>query len=206
MPTPERIARVKEVLERRQYDLRVAIDRVLIAHNASAVLRTCDAAGILYVDLISPNPQAIALNRAISTGVEKWLEINYHASAEACLRPLKERGFQVVATHLGSDSKHFRDIDYSLPTVIVFGSEAEGVSTEALTWADEKIRIPMAGMVQSLNLSVSAGIVLYEALRQREAKGLLSRPTLPISEYDRLWKKWLRLEKTPADEIIKLRE
>lgn len=204
MPTPERIARVKQVLDRRQYDLRVAIDRVLIAHNASAVLRTCDAAGILYVDLISPNPQAIVLNRAISTGVEKWLEVNYHASAEACLRPLKESGFQVVATHLGSDSKDFREIDYTLPTVIVFGSEAEGVSPETLAWADEKIRIPMVGMVQSLNLSVSAGIILYEAVRQREAKGLLSRRSLPASEYDRLWKKWLRLEDASPDRIKKL--
>lgn len=195
MPTPQRIAKVKAVLERRQPDLRVVIDHVLIAHNASAVLRTCDAAGILYVDLISPNPAAIEFNRAISTRADKWLEISIYDTAEACLKPLKEKGFQIIATHLGPDSLSFREVDYTQPTVLLFGSEAEGVTPEALIWADQKIKIPMYGMVQSLNLSVSVGIILYEALRQREAKGFFRERRLPDEEYDRLIKKWLCLNK-----------
>ncbi len=194
MPTAQRIAKVKSVLDRRQPDLRIVIDRVLIAHNASAVLRTCDAAGILYVDLISPNPEVLAINRAISTKVEKWLEVSIYESAEACLRPLKAKGFQIIATHLGPDSLSFRDVNYSQPTVLVFGSEAEGVSTSVLEWADKKIKIPMWGMVQSLNLSVSVGIVLYEALRQREATGYFDQARLPLDEYERLLEKWLKLK------------
>lgn len=193
MPTPERIAKVKRVLDYRQPDLRVVIDHVLIAHNASAVLRTCDAAGILYVDLISPNPEAIQFNRAISTRADKWLEITIHKTPEECLKPLKEKGFQIIATHLSPDSLSFRDIDYTPPTVLLFGSEAEGVTPEALIWADKKIKIPMLGMVQSLNLSVSVGIILYEALRQREASGYFQKRRLPSQEYERLMKKWLRL-------------
>ncbi len=73
MPTLQRIAKIKATLDSRQPDLRVVIDHVLIAHNASAVLRTCDAAGVLYVDLISPHPEAIQFNRAISTRADKWL-------------------------------------------------------------------------------------------------------------------------------------
>lgn len=193
MPTPQRIAKVKAVLDRRQPDLRVVIDHVLIAHNASAVLRTCDAFGILYVDLISPNPEAIQFNRAISTKADKWLEISTYKTPEECLKPLKEKGFQIMATHLGPDSLCFRDIDYTPPTVLLFGSEAEGVSPEALIWADKKIKIPMLGMVQSLNLSVSVGIILYEALRQREASSYFQKRRLPPEEYKRLLKKWLRI-------------
>lgn len=193
MPTPQRIAKVKAVLDRRQPDLRVVIDHVLIAHNASAVLRTCDAAGILYVDLISPHPEALQFNRAISTRADKWLEIGIYKTPEECLKPLKEEGFQIIATHLGPDSISFRDINYTLPTVLLFGSEAEGVTAEALVWADKKIKIPMLGMVQSLNLSVSVGIILYEALRQREASGYFQKRRLPSQEYERLMKKWLRV-------------
>lgn len=193
MPTPPRIAKVKAVLDRRQPDLRVVIDHVLIAHNASAVVRTCDAAGILYVDLISPNAEAIQFNRAISTRADKWLEISIYKTAEECLKPLKEKGFQIIATHLGPDSISFRDVDYTSPTVLLFGSEAEGVTPEALIWADKKIKIPMLGMVQSLNLSVSAGIILYEALHQREASGYFQKRRLPPQEYERLLKKWLRV-------------
>ncbi|MCX7973305.1 MAG: RNA methyltransferase [Candidatus Aminicenantes bacterium] len=193
MPTPQRVAKVKAVLEHRQPDLRVVIDHVLIAHNASAVLRTCDAAGILYVDLISPNPAAIEFNRAISTRADKWLEISIYETAEECLRPLKEKGFQIIATHLGPDSISFREVDYTRPTVLLFGSEAEGVTPQALIWADKKIKIPMFGMVQSLNLSVSVGIILFEALRQREAKGFFRERRLPDKEYSRLLKKWLHL-------------
>jgi len=193
MPTLQRIARVEAVLNRRQPDLRVVIDHVTIAHNASAVLRTCDAAGILYVDLISPNPEAIQFNRAISTRADKWLEIAIYKTPEECLKPLKEKGFQIIATHLGPDSISFREVDYTPPTVLLFGSEAEGVTPEALLWADRKIKIPMLGMVQSLNLSVSVGIILYEALRQREASGYFQERKLSAEEYERLRRKWLRL-------------
>ncbi len=194
MPTSERIARVKQILSWRQPDLRVVLDRVLIAHNASAVLRTCDAAGILYVNLISPNPDALVFNRAISTRVEKWLEISVFQTAEECLRPLKEKGFRIIATHLGPDSISYLEADYCQPTVLLFGNEAEGASPEALAWADQKIKIPMLGMVQSLNLSVSVGIILYEALRQRQAKGFMTKSRLSQEEYDRLFRQWLKLK------------
>ncbi len=107
---------------------------------------------------------------------------------------LKEKGFQIIATHLTSDSISFRDIDYLAPTVLLFGSEAEGVTSEALVWADQKIKIPMLGMVQSLNLSVSVGIILYEALRQREVSGYFQKRRLSPEEYERLLKKWLRIK------------
>jgi tRNA (guanosine-2'-O-)-methyltransferase len=194
MPTPERIEKVERVLSHRQADLRVVLEGVTIAHNASAVIRTCDAAGVLYLDLVSPNPELLRFNEAISTRADKWLEISVHPSPADCLGPLKKAGFEIVATHLQKDAVPYTDIDLARPTALVFGSEAEGISDECLAYADKVVRIPMLGMVQSLNLSVSVAVILYEALRQRAAKGYFEKSKLPVEEFERLRKKWLRIE------------
>jgi tRNA (guanosine-2'-O-)-methyltransferase len=199
VPTARRTERVKRLLSLRQPDLRVVLEGVAIAHNASAVIRTCDAAGILHLDLVSPNPDLLGINRAISTRAEKWLDVRIHRSLEACLLPLKEKGFQVAVTHLGEEAVEYIDLDYTLPLAIVFGSESEGVSPEALKLADHRIRIPMLGMVQSLNLSVSVGVILFEARKQRRAGGFYKRRRLGDEEFDRYLKKWLSDDKVDED-------
>jgi len=191
MPTPDRIAKVSRVLSRRQPDLHVVLEGVAIAHNASAVIRTCDAAGVLHLDIVSPSPDILAVNRAISTRAEKWLEIGLYGSLDDCLPPLKRAGFGVAVTHLGESALPYSAIDYTRPLAIVFGSESAGVSRQALAYADHEIKIPMFGMVQSLNLSVSVAVVLYEAMRQRQAAGFYDRRRLSDEDYQRLFKKWL---------------
>jgi tRNA (guanosine-2'-O-)-methyltransferase len=193
VPTPERIEKINRVLAFRQPDLRIVLEGVTIAHNASAVIRTCDAAGILHLDLISPNPELIRFNKAITTRADKWLEIGVHGAAADCFTPLKQAGYTIVATHLEKQAVPYTEIDYTRPLALVFGSESEGISAESLGFADRVVRIPMLGMVQSLNLSVSVAVILYEALRQRAAKGFLEQPRLPAEEFERLKKKWLGL-------------
>jgi len=173
----------------------VVLEGVTIAHNASAVIRTCDAAGILHLDLISPNPDLLEFNEAITTKTEKWLEIGVHASASECLSCLKERGLTIVATRLSHESVPYTELDYGRPLALVFGSESEGISDEALAFADQVIRIPMVGMVQSLNLSVSVAVVLYEAFRQRQALGYFDKSRLDPAEYEALKAKWLKNSK-----------
>jgi len=197
MPTPGRIGKVERVLSHRQADLRVVLEGVTIAHNASAVMRTCDAAGVLNLDLIAPNPELLRPNKAISTRADKWLEISVHPTAAACLEPLKRAGYEILATHLGESAVPYTDIDLARPVAIVFGSESEGISEEAMAFADTIIRIPMLGMVQSLNLSVSVAVILYEALRQRTLRGNGERSRLAGGELERLRKKWLGLEEEP---------
>jgi len=197
MPTPERIEKVSRVLSLRQPDLRVVLEGVTNAHNASAVIRTCDAAGILHLDLISPNPELLRFNEAISTRADKWLEIAVHPTPAACFEPLKKAGFEIVATHLQKDAIPYTDIDFAKPVALVFGSESEGISDGALAFADKVVRIPMLGMVQSLNLSVSVAVILYEALRQRAAKGYFDKTQLPTEEFELLRKKWLGLGEEP---------
>jgi len=191
VPTPQRIERVKRLLTLRQPDLRVVLEGVAIAHNASAVIRTCDAAGILHLDLVSPNPDLLGINKAISTRAEKWVDVHIHESIKTCLLPLREKGFKVAVTHLDKDAISYTDLDYTQPLAVVFGSESEGVSRETLELADLKVQIPMLGMVQSLNLSVSVGVILYEAMKQRRARGFYDRRRLSDDEFETYLRKWL---------------
>jgi tRNA (guanosine-2'-O-)-methyltransferase len=193
MPTPERIQRVELVLANRQADLRVVLEGVTNAHNASAVMRTCDAAGVLRLDLIDPNPELLHINEAISTRADKWLEIGVHATPAEALGPLKQAGYEIVATHLRPDAVPYTDVDFARPVALVFGNESGGITDDCLAYADKVVRIPMLGMVQSLNLSVSVAIMLYEALRQRAAKGYGEASRLPEAEFDRLRKQWLNI-------------
>ena len=196
MPTERRTARVEKVLSHRIPDLHVVLEEVTNTHNASAVVRTCDAAGILHVDLIYDASSDFPVNEAISTRAEKWLSLTRYPSTKNCLTRLKEQGFTIVATHLDPQARTYTEVDFTRPTAIVFGNESEGISAEALALSDIAVRIPMVGMAQSLNLSVSVGIILYEALRQRRLAG--HHPVLPPDEFERLKTKWLGLDPQPG--------
>ncbi|MGB3861566.1 MAG: RNA methyltransferase [Candidatus Aminicenantaceae bacterium] len=193
MPTKERTKKTKQVLSLRQPDLRVALEEVTNTHNASAVVRTCDAAGIMYVEIISASGEPFPVNRAISTRAEKWLKFNYYSSTSECLKHLKDEGFTIVATHLSEEAAPYTSLDYTEPTVIVFGNESEGISEEALKLSDHIIQIPMVGMVQSLNLSVSVGIILYEAMKQRQNKGYYANSRLSSDEFQSFLNQWLKI-------------
>lgn len=193
MPTEERIAKVRRVLSLRQPDLRVVLEEVANPHNANAVLRTCDAAGILNVDIIGSSQDPLPINKAITTRADKWLNFHFYPTTKDCLIQLKKQGLKIAATHLGEDAVFYTQVDYTQPTAIVFGNESEGISLEARQYADVKIRIPMFGMVQSLNLSVSVGIILYEALIQRLGKGFFESRRLSPEEFEDYLNKWLDL-------------
>lgn len=194
MPTKARINKVEKVLSFRQPDLRVVLEEVTNTHNASAVVRTCDAAGVLNIEIIYSEPAPFPVNEAISTRADKWLNLTYHRSAVSCLRRLKEQGCKIAATHLGRDSVPYTDLDYTQPIAIVFGNESDGISEKARELADYSIKIPMFGMSQSLNISVSAGIILYEAIKQRMAKGYFQSSRLSPGEFEQLRNKWLNIE------------
>jgi tRNA (guanosine-2'-O-)-methyltransferase len=194
VPTKERVERVNRVLSSRQPDLRVVLENIAITHNASAVVRTCDAAGVLNVDIISTVQEPLLVNKAISTRAEKWVQLRHYSSAAECLSRLKEKGLKIAVTHLGEDSMLYTELDYTQPLALVFGNESEGISKEAMEMADFKIKIPMVGMVKSLNLSVSVGIILYEAFKQRRESGFFDKRRLPPKDFEKLYNEWLKIE------------
>ncbi len=185
----DRLRRMREVLSKRQKDLRVFMENVKNEHNFSAIIRTCDAVGVMYIHYVYEGDE-IPINRGISLGSEKWVFLCREDNAVDGLKRLKREGFQILATYISEKSISYLDIDYTVPTVIVLGNEYFGVSSQVLSVADECIKIPMVGMAQSLNVSVANAIILYEAYRQRMRKGLYDRPSLTDKEIEDVLKIW----------------
>jgi tRNA (guanosine-2'-O-)-methyltransferase len=192
--TERRQARLRHVLEKRQPDLTIVLENVHDVHNASAVLRSCDATGVLAVHLVytdEPPPER-AFNRTTGAGASKWIELYRHGSIEECYRALREQGFRILTTALRAESKSIYEVDFTAPVAIVFGNEQRGVSEEAGALADGALHIPMMGVVESLNISVACAVTLYEAARQRLAAGHYEHPRLPEETFSTLYGEWLK--------------
>ncbi|NUZ13308.1 tRNA (guanosine(18)-2'-O)-methyltransferase TrmH [Pseudoalteromonas sp. McH1-7] len=171
-----RYHRVKSVLDRRQTDLTVCLDEVHKHHNLSAIVRTADAVGCHHVHAVWPQDQRRLTNNT-SGGSKNWVETHMHEHIDQAVATIREQnpGVQLLATNLSDSAVDFREIDYTKPTAIIVGQERLGISDRALEHADQHIVIPMQGMVQSLNVSVAAALILYEAQRQRDVAGLYKR-------------------------------
>lgn len=169
---------MRDVLLRRQPDLTVLMDRVNKSHNFSAILRNCDAAGVLDVHVVAPE-QGLDLHHGTSAGTKKWVGVHPHADIGSAVSYLEKREFHLVAAHPAADAVDFRDYDFTRPTAVIMGAELHGVSDEALAAAGTHVVIPMLGMVHSLNVSVATALLLYEAMRQREASGMYAETRLP---------------------------
>lgn len=187
--TPARYQRIIEVLNRRQPDLTLILEGVHKPHNLSAIQRTADAVGVLDMHAVSPD-RPYRSRKGTAMGSQKWVRVHNHATTAAAVDTLQARGFQVVAAHLSERARDFRQIDYSRPCAILMGTEKYGVSARALELADAEITIPMAGMVASLNVSVAAAVILYEAQRQRELAGCYDRPQLESGLRGQLLFRW----------------
>ncbi|MGC9075501.1 MAG: TrmH family RNA methyltransferase [Candidatus Bipolaricaulaceae bacterium] len=127
--------------------------------NAAAILRTCEALGILEVFVIEedfpfqPAPK-------VTHGAEKWVRLRRFRRAELAFQELRERGFRIFAA-APQGAIVLEEIPVDYPLALVFGNEKEGLSPEVLARCDGTFRIPMFGFSQSLNVSVAAGIALY---------------------------------------------
>jgi len=187
--TPERFARLKRALARRQPDLTVLMDRVHKSHNFSAILRNCDAAGVLEAHVVDPE-QELNLHHGTSAGTKKWVQVNRYEEVADAVDHVKAEGFTIVAAHPSEGSLDFREIDYTQPTAIMMGAELHGISEEGLALADRHIEIPMLGMVHSLNVSVATALILFEAARQRAEAGLYDVSRLSADDFDRRLFEW----------------
>jgi len=201
--TPERLAKIRAVLDRRQPDLTVLMERVHKPHNFSAILRSCDAVGILEAHAIPAKHGLPELEEADSLDMKgktfnetsgsaaKWVGLQVHPDTVSAFTHLKSRGFQVLAAHFSERALDYRQADYTRPTCILLGAEKWGVSPEAAELADGHILIPMMGMVQSLNVSVAAAVILFEAQRQRLQAGFYQQPRLSPVQYEAVLQSWM---------------
>lgn len=187
--TPERLLRIQTTLNQRQPDLTVLTDEVYKPHNLAAIARTCDAVGIPEVHCVWPHDH-FRLKTASLAGSHDWIEVHTHPDIETAILGFQQQGYTVCAAHLTDKAMDYREYDFTQPTVLVMGTEREGISNSASELADHHLMIPMQGMVESFNVSVAAAIMLNEAQYQRTRAGLYSTRRLPDERYQRLLFEW----------------
>jgi len=188
--TEKRIKKIRAVVVKRQPSLKIVLENIHDPHNVSAILRTCDAAGIPKVSLlynIEPFPK---IGKKSSASAFKWIEREKFKTVAECYTQLRSEGYKIYASSISEGAKDLYEIDFTEKSAIVMGNEHRGVSKEAEDLADKKFYIPMYGMVQSLNVSVSAAITIYEALRQRTAKGMYDKSELNVEQIEEWINKW----------------
>lgn len=187
--TPERIAKLREVLAKRQPDLTIVTDYVHKGRNLSAIVRTADAVGAGEVHCVLGDKEFQAF-RGTAKGSHNWVDVHRYATLVEPVEQLKASGHQIVAAHLSDAAVDYHQVDFCKPTALLLGAEKEGISDEASEIADIHVTVPMVGMVESFNVSVAAGIILSEARHQRQLAGLYDHQRIDDAVYQRLLFEW----------------
>lgn len=177
----ERQRRIAEVLARRTYSVVPVLEGVHDAGNVNAVLRSSEGLGYGGAHLVDIQGEAADMLQGIvptkpiraqrqSQGADKWVDVERSNHAAEAAKTLRECGYRIVATHLSADAVPISEIDFSIPTAIVLGNEAEGISEAMLAEADLNCVLPIDGFIQSYNVSVAAALALYHARQDRIAR------------------------------------
>ncbi|HEY6143244.1 MAG TPA: RNA methyltransferase [Flavobacterium sp.] len=157
--TENRKAKFLKVLENRTKHFTIAVEDVFQMHNASAVMRSCEVFGIQELNVIEQR-YGKSIDKEIAMGAQKWVDINKFDNVTHCVDTLKSKGYQIIATTPHENDCLLDDFDISKPSAFFFGTERDGLSEEVLQKADGFLKIPMAGFTESLNISVSAAIII----------------------------------------------
>jgi len=169
----DRSEKIYACVSRRQPSLSIVLENVHDPHNVSAVLRSCDAVGVMDVHLVYHSGQSFPeLGEKSSASARKWVLTHKHSSIDECYDYLRKEGKKILTTGMSNEARSLYAIDFTEPIAIVFGNEHAGVSEEAILKADGNMLIPQVGMIQSLNISVACAVTLYEAFRQRSLNGM----------------------------------
>lgn len=190
--TEERKEKLRLVLEKRQPDITIVLENVHDPHNVSAVLRSCDATGLLDVNFVYYGGQKFPkLGEKSSASARKWIEQKKFESVKECFESLRKENKKIYTTNMSTDAVSLYDLDLTQPIALVFGNEHKGVSEEATELADGNFLIPQVGVIQSLNISVAAAVTLYEAFRQRSQAGYFDDIRLESEQFEKLLFEWL---------------
>lgn len=197
---PERYEMLKHTLSYRTRYMTVCMENTFHPQNASALVRNCEAFGIQDIHAVEElcrfNP-----NVRIVRGTDKWVDIHKYESTGSLVSVLREKGYRIVATSPHADDTTPETFDVAKGRfALFFGTEHAGISDEVRAEADEFIKIPMCGFVESLNASASAAILLYmlsSRLRASGADWAISGP-----EYDEILFRWMKESVRSADEIL----
>lgn len=185
---------VEKVLNSRTRQIKIVLEDIFQSQNASAVIRTCECMGIQDIHIVE-NISKYSINPRVLKGSNKWIDISHHASKSenntvSAFNELKEAGYKVIVTAPGEGGVAIQDLDVNRKIALVLGNELRGASKVALELCDEKVKIPMYGFTESLNISVSAAICLNTIMTKLHRTGTLVG--LSAIEKDALRLKWYR--------------
>jgi len=203
--TEERKAIFKQVLADRTRHFTVILEDLYQKHNTSAITRSCDVFGIQDLHIIENNYRTYVSNQ-VGKGSQKWLSFyRYNKethNTQACIDTVKAKGYQIVATTPHKSSCVLGDFDVTKKSAFVFGVEKEGVSDMMLEQADVRLKIPMYGFTESLNVSVAAAIVLQNVVTRLRDTDLDWK--LTPSEKQEAYFEWLKKSIKSIDQILEL--
>ena len=184
--TDNRKQRFETVLAQRTKHFTVATEDVYQLHNTSAVIRSCDVFGIQEVNIVEER-NTKRIDREIAMGSQKWVDLYRYKNVKDCIVSLKQKGYQIVATTPHSTNRLLQDFDVTKKSCFFFGRETEGLSQEVLDAANCYLKIPMVGFTESLNISVSAAIILQYVttkLKQTNINWQLTNEELMEKRFD----------------------
>jgi tRNA (guanosine-2'-O-)-methyltransferase len=177
---PERLARLSAVAAARLASVVVVLESVLDPHNTAAVLRTSDAHGVGEVHLIESGTRPLLAKR-VTRGCERWMDIAVHRDPPPCVEGLRARGFELWLADMAGTAA-LEEVARRPKVALVFGNEHLGASAAMRAACTGTFAVPMRGMVESLNVSVAAGITLHAVtkdrpgdLGERESRALRAR-------------------------------
>ncbi|WP_445736898.1 TrmH family RNA methyltransferase [Mariniflexile sp.] len=197
--TDARKEKFAKVLAQRTKHFTVATEDVYQLHNTSAVIRSCDVFGIQEVNIVEER-NSKRIDREIAMGSQKWVDLNRYKTVHACIADLKLKGYQIVATTPHTNDGALHEFDVTKKSCFFFGRETEGLSEEVLKAADSYLKIPMVGFTESLNISVSAAIILQHVttkLKQSDIDWQLTDDEILEKRFD-----WIKKTIKSYDDIV----
>lgn len=159
--TDSRKEKFLKILENRTNHFTIAMEDVYQLHNTSAVMRSCEVFGIQELNVVEQK-FGKRIDTEIAMGAQKWVDINRFNTMQNCIDSVKEKGYQIIATTPHNDSCLLHEFDITKRSAIFFGTEKQGLSQEVIDQADGFLKIPMVGFTESLNISVSAAIIIQD--------------------------------------------
>lgn len=165
----------QEVITNRTNHFTVVLEDIFQPHNASAILRSCDVFGVQNVHIIE-NKNEYNINPKVVMGASKWLNIHHHNekqnNTQDCINQLRKDGYKIYATSPHAKSYLIENVPIEEKFALFFGTEKDGLSDLVLEQADEHVKIPMFGFTESLNISVSGAISMYEISKRLHSSSI----------------------------------
>ena len=182
--TERRLKKFNSVVSKRQKYLTLVLENIHDPHNVSAIMRSAESVGIDKIYLVYNIEKFPRISPVSSASAKKWIELKKFTSIDECYKELKKEKYKIYSTFMVENKKNLSlyEIDLTKRIALVFGNEHRGLTDEAKEKSDKNFLIPMVGMVQSLNVSVSVAVCLFEAMRQRLEKGMYEKSAYTKSE------------------------